>query len=505
MIITALFVILPALLVTRYSFPAQDDFDYVLWLNKILDQGYGIIGMAAYQTADYYTWDGGLYTSTFFSYLTYGIVGIDPLKIQIAEFILISFFFTTFAVYVFALTKHIFRLSAKEAATIYAMLVLFLYGVVTYPDFDVFYWICSSLVYLLPLSFGLLGIGFYLFGAYAKSKRSRIIMLSVSGLLGFLAAGATLGICALNLWLYILTAFVIFLRKEKRSFCFMPIVPFVGSLVNGLSPGYYVRAGESKSMTDIIIAAKSSFRFVVERSDSYMRMPEFWMVLTVCVLLTAFIPRKKHLLGFNIKFPMVFAAISYISVMGIIFPMMLAYGYGVFLVLIRGQVVLDFSFFNLLIINILLIEQWLWNKYGENAILKIKKDLFIVSALFLCLMALQLKLNTERMVGLHSEYCDLISGAYKNYTDYYLNVLDRIKNSEGDIAVIYVDNEVLDTTNQINPLICYDVIYEPDDPMSYNNCMAHYYGKKAVWVLHSDYSPTDEDYAIAQKCGVSLR
>ena len=120
MAVLFIFVTIPVVMFTRYSFPAQDDFDYVYILRDLMDQGYSLIGQSVYMTRNWYNGFGGMYSSTFFGYLISGIVMCDPVKIRIFELISILFFIISVAIFVFAVTAYLFRLPKKESLTVYA-------------------------------------------------------------------------------------------------------------------------------------------------------------------------------------------------------------------------------------------------------------------------------------------------------------------------------------------------------------------------------------------------
>ena len=62
-------------------------------------------------------------------------------------------------------------------------------------------------------------------------------------------------------------------------------------------------------------------------------------------------------------------------------------------------------------------------------------------------------------------------------------------------------DEVEEKSSQINPMIVYDRCYDPDkDPA--NNAIAQFYGKKALWVLHNDYKPSEDDRILADRLGL---
>ncbi len=507
MAVLFIFVTIPVVMFTRYSFPAQDDFDYVYILRDLMDQGYSLIGQSVYMTHNWYNGFGGMYSSTFFGYLISGIVMCNPTKIRIFELMSILFFIISVAIFIFAVTAHLFRLPKKESLTIYAFFCTFIFAVAYYVDFDVCYWFITSIQYLMLFSFGILGVGLYVLAYASDCTRTCTILSILACVCGFIAAGANLSISALNLLLYVIVDILIVLsaedKKRNKWLKFVPIVPFLGSMINGLAPGNYIRVGEAKSAENIIIAAKSSFRVVVERIDYYLREPEFWIVLIAFILLTLFIPRKQNGMGFKIKYPLILVVIWGITMMGVSFPVMIGYGYEVFALLIRGQVVLDLALFITLIFIILIMEQWYVDKYGEDFLFKIKKDISLFSVFLILALCLQLFLNNERDVAIHREYADLLAGGAQAYTDYYLDILDSVEKADGEIAVIWVDDEVKEDTMMINPLICYDECYDPEEKPQ-NNCIAHFYKKKGVWVLHKGYVPTDEDYQVAKKYGVQL-
>lgn len=504
MAVLGLLIIGPTIYITRYSFPAQDDFDYANNARTLMEEGYSLIGQAAHVTADWHMTWGGLYSSTFFGYLFSGIVMCDPKKVCIFEFCSAVLFFVAFGFFIYCFSHYIFKLVKKEAITVFTFATAFIFAVAYFGDFDVFYWFITSVQYLMLLSFMFLGAGFYILAGKTDIKSREITYMILSSFFAILAAGANLCISALNLFWFALICLIVVLKgefKERKWLIITPLTALMGSMINGLAPGNYKRAGGGKSLSDLILAVRSSVRFVLERIEMYLAKPEFWIVLIALILATLFIPREKKAMGFNIKYPIVVSVVSIGVVMGVIFPAMLGYRYDVFTMLIRGQVVLDMTMFTLLVFNVLLIEQWLFDKYGEEAVLAVGKDVVLALVAVICGLALQLRDNEWRWVGIAREYRDLDANRFQPYTDYFLDILRQVDEAEGEIAVVYVDEEVIEKTTQINPLIGYDDCYDPEERYL-NNAIAHFYKKKGVWVLHSDYAATEDDYKVAKKYGV---
>lgn len=499
-----LLVIWPNVYITRYSFPAQDDFDYAAKARSLMEEGYGVVGQAFHMVKEWHMTWGGLYSSTFFGYLFSGIVMCDPHKVRVFELCSALIFFVGLALMSYAFARYIFRIGKKEAVTIFTFFSLFMFGVAYFGDFDVFYWFITSVQYLLLLAFFEIGLSMYIFAFNTGKKGLRITYTVAAVIFGFLASGANLCLTALNcFWFVVIAGYMFVNDKEKkdRKFCIVAVVPVVGALINGTAPGNYVRAGGGKGLADILLAARSSVRYVFERLELYIKLPEFWLVLLGLILATLYIPREKKALGFTIRFPAIVAGMLMAILAGVIFPAMLGYKYNVFCLLIRGQVILDYAMFTFMVFGILLLEQWFYDKYGDAGLLRIKRDMFLGIITLMIGISLQLRDNKWRWVGVIRDYRDLDAGRFEPFTNYFLDILNQVEESPDEVAVIYVDEEVAEKTIQINPMIAYDICYDPENDYQ-NNAIAHFYNKKGVWVLHKEYMPTEEDFEVAKKYGI---
>lgn len=500
----SLFVIGPAVYITRYAFPAQDDFDYAYKVRNMMGSGYSVVGQAFHMVKEWHMTWGGLYSSTFFGYLFSGIVMCDPKKVRIFECISAVFFFIGLAVFCYAFVRYIFKLDKKEAVTAFSFITILLFGVAYFGDFDVFYWFITSVQYLFILGFMLLGIGSFILAYNAKKKSLKITGFLIAAVFGFIASGANLCIVALNVFWYMAISLYIVIvgdNKKTRLPALITIVPFIGAIINGTAPGNFVRSGGGKGMSDLILAARSSVRYMLERIEMYIVKPEFWIVILGLILATLFIPRKKGALGLTVRFPAIIMGLLAGVSAGVIFPAMLGYKYDAFVYLIRGQVVLDLTMFTFMVFGVLLIEQWLIDKYDIVFKGSVKGDIIIGIIVIMCGLSLQFRDNNWRWIGVMRNYRDLDAGRFSEYSDYFIDVLDKVKECEGEFAVVYVDDEKQEKTSLINPMIAYDDCYDPE--LRYqNNAIAHFYDKKGVWVIHTGYVPTEEDIEVAKKYGI---
>ncbi|MBQ0027423.1 MAG: hypothetical protein KBS96_02355 [Lachnospiraceae bacterium] len=497
----------PSVYITRYSFPAQDDFDYAAQARALMEQGYSLAGQAFKMTKDlHFTW-GGLYSSTFFGYFFSGMVMCDPKKLRIFELCSSIFFFICLILLCYVVTKYIFKLEAKETVTVVTFFTIYMFGIAYFGDFDVFYWFITSVQYLMLLGFFELGLGLYILAFNTDKKWAKVCCISAALIFGFLASGANLCITALNcFWFFVISVYFFFTVSEKteKRICLIGIVPIIGALINGTAPGNYVRAGGGKGIGDMLLAARSSIRYVFERIEGYIAKPEFWVVFLGLILATLFIPRKKKALGITVRFPAIIGCMLIAVLAGIIFPAMLGYKYDVFCKLVRGQVVLDFSMFSFMVFGVLLVEQWFYDKYGDEGIKRVKTDFTLGAITVMLLLSLQLRDNNWRWIGVSRNYRDISSGRCAEFTDYFLDILNKVEESKDELAVVYVDEEIMQKTIQINPMIAYDTCYDPEKQYQ-NNAIAHFYNKKGVWVIHKEYVPTEEDLEVAKKYGVEDR
>lgn len=506
--ILSLAVIIPVIYVARYALPAQDDFSYAFDARNLMNNGYSLLGQALYTTKDWYYSFGGLFSSTFWGTLISAIVMCDPHKMRLFELASCSFFFLCFFLFIYTFVTRIFRLRKRDAISIFSFATLLLFGVVYYSAFEAFYWFITSVQYVMLLSFSMLGVVFYILAFESSRKLTQWIWILLSIICGLQGAGANLALSAINLALYAIIFSLQFTEKGKAKVhfasTFVPIFfQFLGSIVNGISSGNQIRAGESKDFNDIFVAIVDSGRYVFERIAKFGKQPEFWIVLLVFLTATLFIPRSKHQPGFKFINPLITIILSILIMIGSLFPITLGYGYDIVCILLRGQFLLDFTYFTLLIFNILILEQSIIDKFDSSQLMRFKKYIWTVVCLAILCLGFTLRDGDWRYIGIVRYYRDLDADRFHAYAYYYSDILNQIENSDDDIVVINIEDEVKQETTQVDPWLSYDTCYEPSEKSS-NAAMATYYGKKAVWLLHDDYRVTDKDLQIAKKYGVDL-
>lgn len=495
--------ILPSVYITRFSYPAQDDFFYAKKASDLMNEGYGHIRLAFYMVEQWHQTWGGLYSSTFlgFFFSGYALAGIH--MIRIIEFASAVIYVCSLFLFSYILSHKICKLDKKETLTIFGFIGMFLFGVVYYGDFDVFYWFITSVQYLMLMTSMITGISLYVMAIHQNNKKIKWLLIIISVICALTSAGANLALSGLNLMAYLIVDLyycIVSVEKKEKKVLFIPVFPLIGSLINGSAPGNYVRAGGGKSFVDLVVATKSSIRFVLERIESYIKKPEFWIVFLALILATLFVKRTDKKIGFKVRCPILISLVSVAICVAAIFPAMLGYGYEVFCLLIRCQVILDLVFFWLLVINILLYEQWLWDKFDEKSILHVKKGLTICMLTVIALMAFMERDNNWRWIGVCRNYRDLDAGRFEKYADYYIDILHQVEESEEKLVILYVD-EVEEKTSQISPIIVYDTCYDPEG-YGPNDAIADFYDKEGLWVLHRDYYPTEEDILLAKKYGI---
>lgn len=251
---------------------------------------------------------------------------------------------------------------------------------------------------------------------------------------------------------------------------------FVGAVINGIAPGNYVRDGQEMSLGRLARAVIQSFRYTLERWELIVKNPIFWIILLcfIMFLLTC----TSTMDDFQFPCPIIFIGFLFCLIAGIVFPTMLGYGYGVYVILNRGNFISDTAFYLFIFMALLYGRGWLEKKYHVNSI-QWNKDVIILSVVVVSFL-----LITDRFaigtVPIVKEYKDWADGKYREYEEFCVGIYEEIAESEDDIVEIH-RRPVEDTTYMMNPQF-YVGIYDPETEYA-NRSIATFYRKTAVWLF----------------------
>ena len=481
--IVAIILVLPSLVITQYSYPCQDDFTYASCAQNLLSQGYNLLTMSLKMTVEYYKTFTGCYTSSFLGHFFSGLINCQIRGIRAFEFCSLIIFYISLLLLVYVIACKIMQWKKREVLPLYCLVLALFNGLIYYSDHDDFYWFITSVQYLLISSMILIGFSLAIYGCYLEDRKKRTLVITLSALLGFLGSGGTLSIAAFGCSLYVISfVWGFFVRKKKREAIIVMTTTLVGAILNGIAPGNYIRAGEPVTTGVLINAVIKSARYTLERWETFLHNPVFWIIVTAMVVFIFHCEGDSSKIRFKFMLPLVFIFVLFGFVAGIIFPTILGYGYECYIILNRGNFISDTAFYIFLLLALLYVRGWVHEKYPQIEKIYQNRD---VKVCVILLIVCMLVMNRNDMLNIPviKEYVDWSKGEYRKYSDYCMGIYQEIAQSDDDIVEIYV-NKVEDMTCMMNPQF-YEGYYNPDEEYA-NRTIADFYGKSAVYVYDID-------------------
>lgn len=478
--------IYPTLKIATYSYPVHDDFAYMSRMRDYISQGHSVGEAVWYQTGEFYKHFVGAYSSSIMGYYFEHIIQCQPKPMALFEIGCILLFDVVLAVWLYAILSKIFRFSKLAVLGTYAVMLTFINNVVYYPDAENYYWLITSIQYLLLLVFALLGNLMTIFAIKENNRAKSYIFLGVATLCGFWAAGGNLILVFLNASLSFLIVVMLGVTDKFKKMSLIPIcASAVGSVINGLAPGNYERMGYSKTFKDAIKAGLYSCKYAYERIEMMFSNPIFIIALVVLILLLMFHCNNMTKLRCGYKYPLVVVVLLMGFAPATIFPGILGYGYDTYGILMRGNFLSDFMIYCMMLLSVVYFVGWIKYKYFPERELRIAGDVVLLVIVFIAITLFRLRDNAWRWTPTVRMYREISSGRMEEYSDYVWSILNQVKDSEDEAPCIFID-EIEDKTCMINPLFLYGD-HEPKTAFFYS--LADYYGKEDVFL----YNQSEKD------------
>lgn len=467
---------LPSLIIALYSYPGQDDFHYAYYGRKLMEEGHSLFSMAMIKTIEYYKTFCGCYTSTFLGYFFSSIINCDIWGIRIYEVLSGIFFYYTLFSFVKALVCDIMKQEIYQSLNIYLLLLACFNCLIYYIDHDAFYWFITSVQYLTISSCILLGASHFA-KATLTGKTRYVVSATV---LGFLGSGGALNIAAFCCVTYLLVGlWAIFDQGKVKETVIIFGVTLVGAVVNGIAPGNFIRKGGNIGISGVIEAIELSLKYAYERIVVHMHKPLFIIILIFFMICVMMWEKKEYKCQFWC--PVTFSFIMLGCVAIVIFPVMIGYGWDTYQIICRGNFISDMAIYIFLLITILYWKGWFTQNIKEHPLsVKNKKVVCLVIAVAMCVLIIQVKWFE---VPLIREIKEIVSGDYREYSDFCVGVYNEIAESEEDVVTLTI-NRVEDNTCLNNPEFYYG--YYDYQKEHANRTIARFYNKKVVYLINAD-------------------
>lgn len=420
-----------------FVFFAQDDVCF-LYINKTTAEAHPELNQMQVALLNgfsyYFTWQGTYLTN----WLIFGLVnlytfGMLPFHIFISC-VVISFFGS-----LFFLQHEIAKvLNARQMPLMSLVMMLFvvLTGMNVVSPAEIFYWIIGVVAYALPFSLGLWGCAYYI--KYKSESKNRCLI--AAGILGFLACGGStiIGPMLNAAYLFVLIMMVGFdvHRSSKNKECkahflwarkkyFIMSVPFwcvfVGTLINVLAPGNFVRKGTS-------ITDQSMWLYVIETlaalAHCLLDLLTKGYLAAVCMLCVAIIFLLDEFGELdNMIHPAYVWAYSFLSMCIVTFPVVLGYGNGN----LSDRTAYMIEFFISVIAVWLTTYTSMWLKQKRKSFQKKHKQTLLLTALLIC--AANLILVDFRGTALWTMRREIKWGTLSKYYSTVSNMWEQIDDS----------------------------------------------------------------------------
>lgn len=358
----------------------------------------------------------------------------------------------------------------KDENTTFSVLVLSTLGIFclfsTNSLADIFYWYTGICVNTLPLCFVFFTIACYF--QYDISEKK--IYLVVGNVCAFIGAGGALCISGLfcSILLFCIIYNLVVLKKIKRNIT-MGVVALIGSTINVIAPGNFVRHSVIDSEIRVGLSVVTTiFRIHDEIARGFQH--GFLLLLIVATFLYGYNNLKES--QFEYKYPLLVTLYCYLGIFITDFPVVLGYSHAN----LDGRVAFIES---VAIVIFCMAAALYWGGWSaRKELFNFTKELYFIIVL-VCLVPMLKYLDLDQMLELTQNKIlyHIVNGDYKTFSERELNIIYDIENSQEQDVIIFKpkkdDNEWTDLKN--NRLT--------SDPTYYvNYAVAEYYGKNTVIV-----------------------
>ena len=422
-----LFLSIPYLIIATYAGPSADDFSN---LNHTLGlEGSNFLIKAIHASIDTFKgWQGTYFgnTFTFVGGALYHYGGVFALHIEYFINVLVYFMSSLFLF--LRIFKKIDMTSSKRIGMSFIVTALFnLMILYDYDVSEVFYWHTGLAIYTLPMSFAILAIACVL-----KDNLSRIEVIIVA-ILAFCAAGGALDISAFVTGSLLLIAFYksyTSKRFDRTISCF--VIALIGSLINCLAPGNFVRHAVISDKFPIADSFRYGFTNTFKAIWEYVGNGTIILLFCLCLLLF------NHLKETNIKFvnPFVMGGVLFLGSIIIDFPVYLGYASGE--LPLRCLFVRKVSMGLFIIISAINLTGWLSKKVQNG--FTYKKE-FVAIMIGIVLIASTNLFprdcwNTVKPFKIWNDLCFIESlQSYESTNNY---IIETLRSNEGNDVVLNV-------------------------------------------------------------------
>lgn len=474
--------IIPVLYLTKYTYPVQDDFHVASQMRMYSEQGYSCFTGAMHQMIGDYKIFMGAYSANFLVYFVGGIIDCAQPGMMIYEISSIVVFCISLFLFVRSICVYLFQIDKRAVIPLYACVLTMVNNVFYYADHEDYYWLETSVMYLTIMSFMLISLYMAIRLSCITEKKHYKTFLILSCIIAFLGSGANLSLTFMNCAFHFMIFAFLWLKDDSEKKHFPPLfAALIGTFINGIAPGNYVRKGSVDGIHEIVNSVYFSCRFVFERLEKIWRQPIFIIVVIIMILLLMLHSEGITDIRLGYKWPMLVALGMYFICAAVTFPAILGYGYEILLICNRLLFIIDVMIYLTTFFMCIYLTGWMRYKYDKDILMKVKKDACILTAFIILISLAKLRDNEWRWTPVIRMYREINSGRMKEFSNYVRGVYSELENSKDNIVRINVDR-VEDKCCLIDPLFFYG---EHDDEQSfyYDDAIVRFYKKDSLILI----------------------
>ena len=374
-----------------------------------------------------------------------------------------------------------FKTISSNLSALYCLIYLCLLYILGFNSLDeLFYWFNASNVYTLPIYCSLLSLYYYISFKNAPSSPKRYLI--IGSILAFLAAGGALCISAFTCAALCLLSILDY--DSSRFFRLSNVISlsaFIGTLVNIIAPGNFIRKSQTAANSTVPAALKHS----IYRVSSTLSEPSKLGFILCISFIVFFISYQSTFKSANNNtpnnsifhvHPILISLYCYLSVIATDLPVL--YGYG------NGEAMNDRCVFieSISIVFFVSIASAYWGHWISihNTFDFTKEHIFIIA--LVCLTSLSQYINPHNLEEL-TPYKMIVhmlgpKNDFADNADKQKSVIQQITESDDDDVIVYIDKDSPDEWYNTR------TIGINDDPQRWVNVnVANYYGKKSVTLI----------------------
>jgi len=461
---------IPYIWTALYTFPSQDDFKYSDYIKEIMAEGHSAFSSSVIDAADKYMTHRGYFFSCFLYNFFDSIIDCSIWGTRIFCAGTILLFYVSLFILIYIIAKRILKTDTVGALLADFFVFFVLNATFYYNEHEIFYWMCSTQVSLVPLV--LIFTTSILLVLSIENKN--LILLTVTSMFGFLIGGSLPNIAMVGSELWVMMLYYEIVVKKKSYKYLLALIPIiVGGLMNVLAPSTFNTVGQKEGrLLETVLETGS---FLMERTLYYVSEYTIVVILLVILFLYVFFCEKTS----EDKYPIpIFFVLAMILAQYLVhFPVVYAYGIECCKIMQRTMFVSDMvSAFTWAQI-VIYLAKWLRTKVNPS---KIKKIGWAFVGVCVAACILWISVFWVKMSICFTTYF-LFSGKTAEFADWSVGIIEQVEDSNDDIVIIY-DTQFDERTPLRWPYYHFGE-YDPDNEYTGNSSMAIFFGKKAIFIL----------------------